>query len=90
MLLALRTTFLHEVCYGLFLGRMQLHLEKALFTPWASSQEDADSLQKKPSVFKFRQPFCLHEEGGFCKPGFVDTVVLRGRAVFNGRNMRLC
>lgn len=44
VLLALRTTFLSRVNYGLFLGRTQLSLEKVLFTLWTSSQEDTDSL----------------------------------------------
>ena len=79
MLRAWRTNFLHRVSCELFLGRTQLHLEKALFTPWASGQEDPGSLQKKPSGFKFRQPFCLHKEGSFGRPGFVAAVVPSGR-----------
>lgn len=87
---ALRTTFLHGLCCRPFLGRTQLHLDKALFTAWASSQEDTWLVQKKPSTFKFRQPFCLHTEGGFCQPGSVATAVLSGRGVCSGRNMGLC
>lgn len=84
VLRALSTTFPHRVFCGLFLGRTQLPPEKVLFIPWASCQEDPGGLQKTPSMFKCRQPLCLHKGGRFCRPGFVDAVIPSGRGPWAG------